>query len=120
MKVRNLLVSLIILSFSTVQYFAQGICVPDTLAVTYVKGKVLAHLNRGDEPLQNIIIRITKKDRMKKIIKETKTDKDGFFDVGKLKKGSYNLIASYQGLGSFYLNLSLSPRTASVKKNWII
>jgi len=86
---------------------AQGICVPDTFEVKTPTGKVMAHLDKRDEPLSGISI-ILFKEGKKAAIKETLTDKNGMFQFGKLKRGSYSLIASYPNLANFYLNLLVS------------
>lgn len=111
---RNIIrVFLLITLFSTA-VFAQGIGVPETLKINTLKGKVMTHLNRGDEPLSDVSIKLFKKGE-EKVYKETKTNSSGEFQLGKLKRGNYALVASYPNLGdlSLYLLVSTSKTKTS-------
>lgn len=121
MAVRNFLKVATILILLKVNLFAQGICVPETLKVSRVSGKVMAHLKDRNEPLSGINIKIVRKDKPKKIVIETKTAEDGTFEVKKLKSGSYTLVTNYSGLENFYLDLLiLSPKNEETENDIII
>jgi hypothetical protein len=116
----KLFILLVGLGLLNIHVFAQGICVPDTFEVNSVNGKVMAHLDRGDEPFPDVVIRITKKDKPKNIVKETKINDSGVFDFGDLKQGRYDLIASYPHLKDFYLDLLVTAKHASKNEQIII
>jgi hypothetical protein len=108
MVVRNFFLSTMVLSLLSIQLFAQGICVPETFRVNSVSGKVMAHLEGRDEAFEDVSVKIFKKGKSKKAIKETKTSIDGLFDFSSLKSGKYNLVVSYPKLSNFYLDLVVS------------
>jgi hypothetical protein len=111
---------LLFFSINSISAIAQGICVAETFRVNSVSGKVMAHLDKGDTPLYDITIKITKKNKPNKIIREVKTDDNGLFNFGKLSRGSYSLVASYPSLNNFYLDLLISSKDASKNKQIII
>jgi hypothetical protein len=111
----------ILILFCSMISLAQGICVPDTFKVSMVKGKVMAHLEKRDEPLHKISLRIYKQYKLKKAVYQVTSNQIGEFEFDKLKPGKYTLKASYKGLNDFYLDLIVaSAKSPSTNQTLIV
>jgi len=90
---------------------AQGICVPDTMNVVAVSGRVVAELEKGETPLQASVT-LMKGPNSGPVIATRAVDADGRFNFDHLKPGKYRLKVSTPHLLDFYLDLILKPARA--------
>jgi hypothetical protein len=81
---------------------AQGICVPETLDVTNVTGKVVSQLKQGEVPLSNASVMLLEDHYQGRMLTETITRENGLFSFSHIKPGKYVLKVSFPNLPTFY------------------
>ena len=99
---------------------AQGICVPDTLSVTAVSGRVVAELNKGETPLTEAVITLKKGNHDGPVIAKQSINEAGSFSFSKVKPGNYQLKVTAPSLRDFYLDLQVRRSKASKDQKEII
>ena len=99
---------------------ANAQCVPDTLTVTSISGRVIAKLDRGETPLDNAVVTLKKVDNLGPVISKQTVNKDGSFSFRKIKSGKYYLIVSVPHLIDFDLKLDVRRLNASKDRKEIV
>jgi len=100
---------------------AQGICVPDTMSVVAVSGRVVAELDKGETPLSQASVTLMKGPNNGPVIATHAIDAEGRFNFDHLKPGKYRLKVSTPHLLDFYLDLILKPsRTVKDEKEIVV
>jgi hypothetical protein len=85
---------------------AKAQCVPDTLSVISISGKVVAELNRGETPLDNAVVTLRRGGYGGSVIAKQAVKADGSFSF-KVMPGKYQLKVSAPALRNFYLDLQV-------------
>lgn len=106
-----LIVGILMISARTLAN-AQGICVPDTMSVIAVSGKVVADLDKGETALTQASVTLMKGPENGPVIATHAVDAKGRFNFDHLKPGKYRLKVSTPHLLDFYLDLILKPSRA--------
>lgn len=94
---RLLLMALLDLVFlSSTQLFGQGMCDVKSFQMSKIKGRVVSDGPNGPEPIENAKIELRKINKNKKdsLVSTFQTDKDGYFEVNKIKNGIYSITIS--------------------------
>ncbi len=90
---------------------AQGICVPDTMSVAAISGRVVAELEKGETPF-SASVTLMKGPNNGPVIATHAVDAEGRFNFDHLKSGKYRIKVSTPHLLDFYLDLILKPSRA--------
>lgn len=117
---RGLVISCAVMGIATSSANAQGICVPDTLSVTAVSGRIVLKLNIGETPLDEAIVTLKKGNNAGPIVAKQSINKDGSFNFSKVKPGKYQLKVTAPGLRNFYLDLEVRRSKATEDQSEII
>lgn len=100
---------------------AADTCVPDTLRVEAISGRVISQLETGVSPLSQASVTLMKGLDNGPIIATRAVDAHGLFNFDRLKPGKYRLKMTTPHLLDFYLDLILKPdRRAKNKKEIVI
>ena len=103
---KSLIISFVVISLATPAAIASDICVPDTLSVSSVSGRVISKLNKGETPLNNAVVTLVRGGNDGPVIAQQTVKEDGSFSF-KVKPGKYQLRVSARGLSNFYLDLQV-------------
>lgn len=97
------------------QAVAQGVCVPPTLKVASVSGKVIRTYSKGEESLHGTTITVRKGDRQAFIVAKVTTDADGRFTLQKMRSGKYLLVVEFplHETFAFLVHVSKSFKSAT-------
>ncbi len=117
---RALFVVLAAVCASSASADAQGICVPDTLSVTAVAGKVVSQTRGAEEPLRKAVVTLSRGWAEGPVVAKRAVDEDGGFGFGNLRPGKYQLKVSVEHLKDFYLDLQVRRPHASKVRNEVI
>jgi hypothetical protein len=99
---------------------ANAQCVPDTLNVTSVAGKVIAKFNDGEAPLNNVVVMLIRGGNDGPTIAKQAVSGNESFSF-KVKPGKYQLKVSVPHLSDFYLNLRVKrSKTLKDQKEIIV
>jgi hypothetical protein len=82
----------------TIETFAQGICIPDPLEVTSLRGQVVFSFSKGEEPLSKASVKLRSANYPRPVIAKAKINKNGEFDFKGIKYGTYILTVTYPQL----------------------
>ena len=88
---RFVAVSLLFIGLMT-QAIAQGVCVPPTLRIEAVRGKVIRTYSKGKESLDGATITVRKGNSQGSIVAKVITDANGRFTFQKIRHGKYVLV----------------------------
>lgn len=98
---------------------AQGLCEPYHFRIDKIKGRVVSDGPKGDEPIPNAKIELRRiKDNLKiEVIKTVFSSNEGFFDLGKIKKGKYQIAVSQEELNfiDFFFGITRAERKKILK-----
>jgi len=96
-------------------------CVPDTLRVEAISGRVIAQLDKGETPLSQSSVTLMKGPENGPVIATRTVDANGLFNFDHLKPGKYRLKVTTPHLIDFYVDLILKPdRRAKDEKEIVI
>jgi 5-hydroxyisourate hydrolase-like protein (transthyretin family) len=95
MKYEHLLiVALLIVVFSiSTQLYGQSMCDVKSFQLSKIKGRVVSDGPNGAEPIEKAKIELRKINKNKKdfLISTILADKDGYFEITKIKNGKYSI-----------------------------
>lgn len=112
---QGLVIVFVVIGVAKTPVNAQGICVPDTLSVKVISGKVVAVLDKGETPLTEALITLQKGDNDGPIVAKQSINEDGSFGFGPVKPGKYQLKVTAPAFRDFYLDLQV--RRSKITKN---
>ena|SRR2546423_6087718 len=118
--IHKLIISFVAISISASSANAQGICVPDTLSVTVVSGKVVSIFNDGEGPLTIASVTLIRGGNGGPVIAKQAVNKDGSFSFNKVQPGKYQLKVTAPALRDFYLDLKVNRSKATKDQEEII
>lgn len=100
---------------------APDTCIPDTLRVEAISGRVISELERGESALSQASVTLMKGPDNGPVVATRAVDANGQFNFGHLKPGKYRLKVSTPHLLDFYVDLILKPdRRAKDEKEIVI
>lgn len=74
------------------------ICIPESLEVTSLRGRVIDVFSKGEEPLSKASVKLRSAIDPDRVIKTAKVDENGEFDFKGIKYGTYILSVTYPQL----------------------
>jgi len=96
-------------------------CVPDTLRVAEISGRVISHVQNGESPVREASVTLMKGPENGPVIATRSVDANGRFNFDHLKAGKYRLKVTTPHLINFYVDLILKPdRRAKDEKEIVI
>jgi hypothetical protein len=91
MKYKILLIAIMFM-LQSIMTFAFDICVYDTLKIAALRGRVVYASNTAEsDPVSNAVIKLHKDDYRGRVVAKVLTDKEGRFNIGKVKDGNYTV-----------------------------
>jgi hypothetical protein len=115
---QGLVISFAVIGGATSSANAQ--CVPDTLSVTSVSGRVIAKFNDGEGPLTKAFVTLKRGDNFGPVIAKQVVKEDGSFEFSHIEPGKYQMMVSEPGLINFYLDLQVRRSKATKDQKEII
>lgn len=121
---RRVILGLAAISCFTVTAAAQGICVPERLTVKKLHGRVVSQLERGESPLPGASVTLLRNGYRGRRVAGTRTDENGNFDLGRVRRGKYVLKISYSELVPFYVGVDVvnagTPRQKDSRREIVV
>ena len=109
-----LLIGLSLFSGLTIHVAAQGVCVPETLSISVVTGRVVSQIRSGEIMLPQASVTLLEDRAQGRVIAETTADENGHFRFEHIKKGNYVLKVSHPNLATHYGSIRV-VRTKTIK-----
>ncbi len=75
-----------------IQTAGQGVCVPPTLKIGAISGRVIRTYSKGEESLDGVTISVRKWNSQGSTVAKVITDADGRFTIRTLKPGKYAVV----------------------------
>lgn len=99
----------ILIMLQSIGAFALDICVYDTLRVAALRGKVVYESNAAaPDPVANAVIELHKFDYRERVVAKVVADKDGRFNLGKVKDGDYTVyVEAPQNVSNIWFPIRL-------------
>lgn len=99
----NVLPPALIVVFSCLCYpsigaLGQGMCVPERLRVSEVKGQVFSGYEGKQRPQADVTVEVTKLHNAKRVVARSVTDVDGYFHIEGIRPGKYWLSTKHHQL----------------------
>lgn len=111
-------VSILLLTSSLTH--AQGICIPEPIKVSQVRGHVLSGPEEDRSPLEAATVKVLELGT-NHVLLSTTTDKSGQFHIQGLKAGKYALQAEHPAASSIAVEMTVTtPRQSSKRNNRLI
>lgn len=120
-KVILILIVIFYLALSATPCRAQVMCDPHTFPLNKILGEVVSNGPKGVEPIGEAkveLFRTGREDEDDILVASTKSDANGFFEVGNTKKGLYRLeVSKYEsGFMRFYSQIKVGKKSKDAEK----
>ena len=99
-------------TFAMLTVLAQGMCVPDPLMGSTIRGHVYFEVDGKKEALSAVNIELSTYGYDRPVLKTVTTDSQGWFEMPKIRPGHYSLTAKHAGV----IGLTVEIRLKRSKK----
>jgi hypothetical protein len=96
-----------IAAFATVVVMAQGVCIPDPLTSSAIRGHVYFEVEGKREALSDVVMELAPYGYDRSVVKKVATDSKGWFEMLNVRPGRYCLSAKHEAMIGLRVELRL-------------